>query len=87
MCALLHYRYSNEVATTFKGLHQPANVGSLHLRAISKSNRKPKETREQHKVQIGQQQQLAEIALPLLLAKVSAGSPTPRTSPPSPSWL
>ena len=39
------------------------------LPAILKGNVKPKETRKQHNVKIGHQQQIAESALPLLLAK------------------
>ena len=54
VCALPHFRYSNEVAMTFKGLHQLTIVGNMHLRPISKGNGKPKKTREKPKVQIGQ---------------------------------
>ena len=75
VCALLHSRYRSKVLTPFRGLHQLATVKSLHLCPLLKGNGKPKETREQRKVKIGQQQQLAESALPLLLAKASAGKP------------
>ena len=53
VCAFPKSSYSNKTATTLKGLHQLAIVGSLHLCAVSKINGKPKEAREQHKVQIG----------------------------------
>ena len=55
VCALVHSRYSNKVVTTFRGLHQLAIVESLH----------------QRRVKFGQQHQLAESALLLLLAKGS----------------
>ena len=87
VCVLPHSRDSNKVATTLKGMHQLIIVGSLNLNTISKGDGKPKENREQHKVQIGQQQQLTESALPLLLVKASPMRPAPRTSPPLPSWL
>ena len=84
VCALPHSRHSNKVETTPKGLHQLAIDGSLQLRAISKSNGKPKRPGSSTRSRLASSSSLQRARCRCCLPRPLAGAPHPGRHPPHP---